>query len=148
MIWWEDFNKGEILEMGSHTFTAEEIVDFARRFDPQPIHLDHEAAKHGFFGSLTASGWHTCAVAMRLKCDSYLNQSKALGSPGMEEIRWLTPVRAGDTLRYTRSVLESRPSASRPGVGLVKQRWEAFNQRGEKVMSAVGWGMFGMRPKE
>jgi acyl dehydratase len=148
MMWWEDFKVGDTAEMGRHTFSAEEIVAVARQFDPQPMHLDAQAAKEGFFGGLTASGWHTCAVAMRLKCESYLNKSKALGSPGVDEIRWLVPVRAGDTTTYTRSVLATRASATRPGVGLVQQCWEAYNQRSEKVMRAVGWGMFGRRPEE
>jgi acyl dehydratase len=146
MIYWEDFKVGDTAEIGSHTFTAESIVEFARQFDPQPMHLDRAAAKEGFFGTLTASGWHVCAVAMRLKVDAYLNRSKAMGSPGVDEIRWLLPVREGDVIRYTRTVLESRPSKSRPHIGLVRQRWDAFNQRGEQVMTSTGWGMFGRRP--
>jgi acyl dehydratase len=146
MIWWEDFKVGERIEMGRHTFEEAEIIAFARQFDPQPFHVDPAAAKEGFFGSLIASGWHTCAVGMRLTVDSHVNYTKSLGSPGLDNIRWHKPVRAGDTVAYSRVVLESRASASRPDAGLVKSRWEAVNQHGELVMSMEGWGMFGRRP--
>src|SRR6267378_486510 len=124
MIWWEDFKVGDSVEMGRHSFTAQEIVDFARRFDPQPFHVDAAAAETSFFGGLIASGWHTCSVGMRLMCESYLNRSKSLGAP----------------------VLATRASSTRPGVGLVKHRWEALNQKGELVLTMEGWGMFGRRP--
>ena len=147
MIWWEDFKPGDRIEMGTHTFGAEEIVAFARQFDPQPFHTDPEAAKGSFFGGLIASGWHTCAIGMRLTVDSHLNETRSLGSPGLDNIRWLKPVRAGDTLAYSRVVLEARASGSRPDAGLVKSRWEAVNQHGELVMTMEGWGMFGRRPR-
>jgi acyl dehydratase len=146
MIWWEDFKVGERIEMGRHTFTEAEIIAFAERFDPQPFHTDPRAAKDSFFGGLIASGWHTCAVGMRLTVESHVNRTKSLGSPGLDNIRWLKPVRAGDTVSYSRLVLESRASASRPDAGLVKSRWEAVNQHGELVMTMEGWGMFGRRP--
>jgi acyl dehydratase len=146
MIWWEDFKVGEVAEMGRHTFTQEEIVAFARQFDPQPFHIDAAAAKGGPFDGLIASGWHTCSIGMRLMVESYVNDSKSLGSPGLDNIRWLSPVRPGDTITYTRVLLESRASASRKDVGLVKSRWEAVNQKGELVLTMEGWGMFGRRP--
>jgi acyl dehydratase len=146
MMYWEDFAPGQRFEMGAHTFTEEEIIAFARQFDPQPFHIDREAAKKSFFGGLIASGWHTCSIAMRLSVDTYVSKTVSLGSPGLDNIRWLKPVRAGDTIRYARVVLESRPSASRSDVGLVKGRWEATNQAGELVMTMEGWGMFGRRP--
>ena len=145
-MWWEDFEAGESADMGSHCFTEEEIIAFARQFDPQPFHTDPQAAARSAFGGLIASGWHTCAIGMRLMVENYVSRTVSLGSPGVDEIRWLKPVRPGDTLTYRRTVLESRASASRPGVGLVKQRWEALNQRGELVLSMEGWGMFGRRP--
>jgi acyl dehydratase len=148
MIWWEDFKVGEVAEMGRHTFTEEEIVDFGRRFDPQPFHTDPRAAKDSFFGGLIASGWHTCAVGMRLMVESYVSKSRSLGSPGLDSIRWLKPVRPGDTIAYRRVVLESRASQSRKDVGLVKSRWEAVNQDGELVLTMEGWGMFGRRPEK
>jgi acyl dehydratase len=146
MIWWEDFKVGERIEMGRHTFTEAEIIAFAEQFDPQPFHTDPRAAKDSFFGGLIASGWHTCAVGMRLTVESHVNRTQSLGSPGLDNIRWLKPVRAGDTVSYSRVVLESRASASRPGAGLVRSRWEAVNQHGELVMTMEGWGMFGRRP--
>jgi acyl dehydratase len=146
MIWWEDFKVGERSEMGRHTFGRDEIVAFARQFDPQPFHVDPDAAKASPFGGLIASGWHTCAVGMRLMVDQYIGRTVSLGSPGIEDIRWLKPVRAGDTLTYSRTVTESRASATRAGVGLVKHRWEAVNQAGETVLTMEGWGMYGRRP--
>ena len=146
MIWWEDFKVGERSEMGRHTFGEEEIVAFARQFDPQPFHLDAQAAKATPFGGLIASGWHTCAVGMRLMVDQYIGRTVSLGSPGIEDIRWLRPVRAGDTLTYSRIVTGSRASTTRAGVGLVKHRWEAVNQSGETVLTMEGWGMYGRRP--
>jgi len=146
MIWWEDFKVGERSEMGRHTFGEKEIVEFARQFDPQPFHLDAEAAVKTPFGGLVASGWHTCAVGMRLMVESYIGRTVSLGSPGIDNVRWLKPVRAGDTLVYARTVIETRPSASRKGVGLVKHRWEAVNQSGETVLTMEGWGMYGRRP--
>ena len=145
MMWWEDFAVGTASDLGSHTFSADEIVAFGRQFDPQPYHSDAEAAKRSPFGGLIASGWHTCAVGMRLLCDALMHRSASLGSPGVDQIRWLKPVRAGDTLAYRRIVVESRASSTRKGVGLVKQRWEAVNQRGELVLTMEGWGFFGRK---
>jgi acyl dehydratase len=146
MIWWEDFKVGERSEMGRHTFATDEIIAFARQFDPQPFHTDADAARDTPFGGLIASGWHTCAVGMRLMVENYIGRTVSLGSPGIDDIRWLKPVRAGDTLTYSRIVIESRASASRAGVGLVKHRWEAVNQSGETVLTMEGWGMYGRRP--
>lgn len=146
MLYWEDLKDGGTVEMGSHTFTEQEIIDFARQFDPQPFHVDPEAAKKSFFKGLIASGWHTCAIAMRLMVDKYVNSSASLGSPGLDNIRWLAPVRAGDTITYQRVTTAARVSESKPDIGLVQSRWEARNQRGETVMTMEGWGMFRRRP--
>jgi len=145
MKYWEDFQIGERAELGRHTFTEEEIVEFGRRYDPQPFHIDVESAKQSAFGGLIASGWQTCAIGMRLMVEGYIRQTVSLGSPGIENIRWLKPVRPGDTIAYSRIVLESRASTTRKGVGLVKHRWEAVNQRGELVLTMEGWGMFGRK---
>jgi acyl dehydratase len=145
MIWWEDFRVGDSTEMGRHTFTEEEILSFGRRFDPQPFHVDPAAAGATVFGGLIASGWHTCAVGMRLMVESYLHRTKSLGSPGIDSIRWLKPVRPGDTLVYRRTVVESRASTTRREVGLVKHRWDAVNQSGELVLTMEGWGLFGRK---
>jgi acyl dehydratase len=145
MKWWEDFKVGESAELGRHTFSEEEIVAFGRQFDPQPFHVDPARARDSAFGGLIASGWHTCAVGMRLMVEGYINQTASLGSPGIENIRWLKPVRPGDTLTYRRIVIAARASTSRKGVGLVKHRWEALNQHGELVLTMEGWGMFGRK---
>ena len=145
MKYWEDFKLGERAELGRHTFSEEEIVAFGRQYDPQPFHIDVGQAAGGPFGGLIASGWQTCAVGMRLMVEGYINQTVSLGSPGIDNIRWLKPVRPGDTIAYSRVVLESRASTTRKGVGLVKHRWEAVNQRGELVLTMEGWGMFGRK---
>ena len=145
-LYWEDFVVGDALVMGAHTFSPEEIVAFARLYDPQPFHVDPSQADASFFGGLIASGWHTCAVGMRFAVDSYINASASMGSPGVDNIRWPRPVRPGDTITYSRTVIASRASQSRPGVGLVQVRIDAVNQAGETVMTNEGWGMFGRRP--
>ena len=140
--YWEDFNVGERMVLGTKTFTEEEIIRFAKEFDPQPFHVDKEKAEQSFFGGIIASGWHTCSVAMRMMCDAYLNESASIGSPGVDNIRWLKPVRPGDTLRAERVILESRASSSKTDIGIVKSRWEMFNQHNEMVMSMEGISMF------
>ena len=142
---WEDFVVGAVREFGATAVTREAILAFAAQFDPQPFHLDEAAAERGLFGGLSASGWHTCAMAMRMMCDAYLLQSSSLGSPGIDALRWLRPVRPGDTLSVRLTTLASRPMASRPTVGLVQSEWEVLNQRHEVVLSMQGWGMFGRR---
>jgi len=145
MKYWEDFKIGERAELGRHAFTEAEIVAFGEQYDPQPFHTQPEKAKQSAFGGLIASGWQTCAVGMRLMVEGTINQTVSLGSPGIDNIRWLKPVRPGDTLAYSRIVLASRASATRKDVGLVKHRWEAVNQRGELVLTMEGWGMFGRK---
>ena len=145
-IFWEDFEPGAVREFGSHTLTAEEIVRFAREFDPQPFHLDEAAGRASVFGGLAASGWHTCSLVMRMMCDAYLLDSSSLGSPGLENIKWLKPVLAGDTLRVRLTVTDTRAMASRPLIGLVRCAWEVMNQRGATVLTMEGWNMFGRRP--
>lgn len=145
-LYWEDFSSGEVVEIGRHTFTQEEIIAFATQFDPQPFHTDPDAARSTFYGGLIASGWHTCAVGMRLMVQAYIGRAASAGSPGVDSIRWLGPVRPGDTITYRRVIVETRPSGSRPGIGLVRSRSEALNQRGEIVMTMDGWGMFRRRP--
>lgn len=143
--YWEDFPVGSVTEFGGITVSKEDIMRFAREFDPQPFHLDEDAAKHSMFGGLIASGWHTCGLAMRMMCDAYLLQAASLGSPGVDNIRWLKPVRPGDTLRVRCVVLEARPLESKPHVGLVRNRWEVLNQHDEEVMQMEGYGMFKRR---
>ncbi|MFP5399979.1 MAG: MaoC family dehydratase, partial [Gammaproteobacteria bacterium] len=128
---WEDFPVGSVREFGAATLTREAVIAFARDFDPQPFHLDDAAAEASLFGRLSASGWHTCALAMRMMCDAYLLESSSLGSPGVDHLRWLKPVFPGDTLRMRMEVLEARPMNSRPDVGLLRTRWEVINQGGD-----------------
>ena len=144
--YWEDLPVGRVLALGSVTVEREEVLAFARQYDPQPFHLDDEAAARSMFGRLSASGWHTCAMAMRIMCDDYLLRSASLGSPGIDNLRWLAPVFPGDTLRMRFEVLAARPMASRPGIGLVQSRWHLINQHDQPVLSMEGWGMFRMRP--
>lgn len=145
-IYWEDFPVGLTIETDGLTLSREDIVAFARQFDPQPFHVDEEAARRSAYGGLIASGWHTAAVAMRLYYDAVLSRAASHGSPGVEKLSWLRPVRPGDTLRARVVVTEARPSRSRPGMGLVRSAWRVLDQRGETVMEMEGWGMFGRRP--
>jgi acyl dehydratase len=138
MLHWEDFTPGWSYESPSRTLAADEITRFAREYDPQRYHVDEQAAKATPFGGLIASGWQTCAVAMRLMCDGYLNDSTCIGSPGIEELRWTKPVRPGDALRFRATVLEQTPSRSEPRRGTVKFRWDVLNQRDEVVCTMVG----------
>jgi len=142
---WEDFPVGTVREFGSVTLDRDDIVEFASRYDPQPFHLDEAAGRHTPFGGLVASGWHTAALAMRMMCDAYLLDAASLGSPGVDSLRWLAPVRPGDTLHGRMTVIGARPMKSRPDAGLVESRWEVFNQRDEQVLTMSGWGMFARR---
>ncbi|NEX62806.1 MaoC family dehydratase [Noviherbaspirillum galbum] len=144
--YFEDFEVGKTIEVGTRTVSEAEIIEFARQFDPQPFHVDREAASRSIYGGVIASGWHTCAMMMRLMVDGFLNKSSSMGSPGVDEIRWLKPVRPGDTLKVTTTAVEARPSSSKPDRGVVVTRWEATNQKGELVATVTGMGMFGRRP--
>jgi acyl dehydratase len=143
--YFEDLTPGLTLEFPGPTVTAEEIVDFAKKFDPQPFHVDEEAAKRSMFGRLAASGWHTAAMTMRMACDGYLLDSSSMGSPGLDELKWTRPVYAGDTLRLKMTVLDARPSRSKPDRGAVQSKWEVFNQQGELVMHCTSWGLMAKR---
>lgn len=146
--YFEDFEPGRVFELGSRTVTADEIVTFAREFDPQPFHVDEEAAAASVFGGLIASGWHTGAMWMRLYVDAVVGDSAALGSPGIEELRWLAPVRPGDTLHGRLTVLEATPSERRADRGTIRSRGELVNQDGVTVMAMVARGHFSRRPKD
>ena len=141
----EDFEPGQVYELGSKVVTEDEIVAFARQFDPQPFHLDPEAAKDSVFGGLIASGWHTGAMWMRLYVDSLLGGGSGQGSSGIEELRWLAPVRPGDTLSGRLIVLEVTSSESHPDRGTIRIRGEMVNQDGVTVMSMVSRGRFARR---
>src|SRR5215207_10341286 len=128
MRYFEDFEPGRVFELGEHRVTREEIVDFARRWDPQPFHVDEDAAQDGPFGGLIASGWHTCAIYMRLYVDSLLRDTAGMGSPGVDELRWLKPVRPDALLRARLTVLEATPSERRPERGTVLARMEMLGE--------------------
>ncbi len=144
-VYWEDFSVGQVIKLGMRAVPREEIIEFARRYDPQPFHTDEEAAKNSIYGGLIASGWHTCALMMRLLYDGLIKRAASMGSPGIDNIRWLKPVRPGDTLRAQMTIMETHASASRPDRGLIKSNWEVFNQNDELVMTMVGVGMYRRR---
>jgi acyl dehydratase len=144
--YFEDFEVGKTIAVGSCSVTEEEIVAFATQFDPQLFHVDPAAAKESMYGGVIASGWHTCALMMRLMVDGFLKDAASLGSPGVDEIRWIKPVRGGDTLSMTTTVVEVRPSTSKQDRGVVHTLWEAVNQHGEIVATVKGMGMYLRRP--
>jgi acyl dehydratase len=145
MRYFEDFRPGEVFELGEVTVTESEILEFARRYDPQPIHVDPEAAREGPFGGLIASGWHTGSLFMRLFATDFLNPAASLASPGLEELRWLRPVRPGDVLRGRYEILEAVPSTNDPGRGTLRGRGEFVNQQGEVVLRLVARNHFRRR---
>jgi acyl dehydratase len=145
-LYWEDFPAGHVMDFGGMPVERDAVITFARQFDPQPFHVDEGAARDSLFGGLCASGWHTCAMAMRMMCDAYLLESASVGSPGIDALRWHRPVFPGDTLRVRMQVLSARAMASRPQVGLVQSRWDVRNQHDQTVLTMEGWGMFQRRP--
>ena len=137
-----EFHAGQVLTAGPYVVTEEEVLGFARSYDPQWFHTDPAAAQEGRFGGLIASGWHTCAIAMRLVADKALHGSESFASPGIEYIRWPHPVRPGDQLLLTATVQEVRRSASKPGLGILRWRWELVNQDGAAVLDLVATSLF------
>ena len=146
MIYFEDITVGTKSSFGSYNVTREEVIEFAQKYDPQPFHLDDEAAAKTHFGRLAASGWHTTAMTMAMVVENILNTKQAgLGSPGIDELRWLKPVFPGDTLRCETEVLEKRQSSSRPEMGSFRSRLQVFNQDDEPVMSFISIGLISVR---
>jgi acyl dehydratase len=143
--YFEDFAPGAVFEYGEVRVTESEIIEFARRFDPQHIHIDPDAAARGPFGGLIASGWHTAAMMMRLIVDNFLPKRASFGSPGIDELRWLRPVRPGDVLRVRLRVLEATRSRSRPDRGVVRTLIEVFNQDADAVMSLKAMNIIAVR---
>jgi len=142
---WEDLPVGQTAEIGSVIVQRDEAIDFARKYDPLPFHMDDAAAAQSIFGKLSASGWHTCALAMGLMVRNFLHEAAVLGSPGLEQIKWLRPVYPGDTLTLHQRVIASRPLKSRPDTGLTRFLWEMFNQHGKQVLLMDGYTMFRRR---
>ena len=139
---------GDEIDLGSRQVTETEIIAFARDFDPQPFHIDPDAADASIFGGIIASGWHTCALTMRLLVDGFLSHATSMGSPGVEQIRWLRPVRPGDTLHARIRVLEKRPSQSKPDRGSIKSLTEVTNQAGDLVMTMESFVLMGRSPAQ
>ena len=146
MKYFEDFKVGESLYCGAKTFSKEEIVEFARQFDPQPFHTDEEKAARSQFGGIIASGWHTCAVCMRLVVDAMVSHTASMGSPGVDSIRWLKPVRPGDTVSLRATVLEAEASKSRPDRGRLILAYELRDRQGDLLMTMRAIAMIGRRP--
>ena len=145
--YYEDFTEGQVIELGTiPALTEDEIIAFARLWDPQPFHVDPEAAKESIYGGLIASGWQTALMTMRLQVDSLLSGTDTHGSPGVENIRFRKPVRAGDRLRARYTVLVAEPSAKRPTLGKLLGRTELLDDAGDVVYQMDGWGLVGRRP--
>lgn len=140
MLTFEDFETGRVFKLGPHTISAEEIVEFAIQFDPQPFHVDENSPEAKAMGGIIASGWQTCGLIMRMMCDSYLLNTASQGSAGLEEIRWILPVRPGDTLSGTSTVTGQRLSRSQSALGIVSFDYELKNQDGKPVALIQGTG--------
>ena len=145
LLHFEDMSPGTVFPLGPKQVSAEEIIAFASEYDAQPMHLDEEAGRNSILGGLAASGWHTCSMMMRMMTDSYLLRTAAEGAPGIDFVRWKKPVLAGDTLKGETRVLDSRPSKSRPGLGIVSLRHELRNQKGETVLESENPVMIRLR---
>jgi acyl dehydratase len=144
-LYWEDFVPGAVTAYGPRLVTRAEIVAFATEFDPQPFHLDEEAGRASMFGGLCASGWHSCCLLMRMAADGILLNSSSMGAPGVDEVRWQAPVRPGDALTMRATVLETRPSNTRPELGFVTFKFELYNAAGACAMTLTAPLMFGRR---
>ena len=149
MIFYEDLEIGMTRKFGGYEVTREEVIEFASKYDPQPFHLSDEAAAQTHFGKISASGWHTCSMTMRMMVDNMMNEKSAgLGSPGIDQLRWIKPVYPGDTLRCETEIIEKRRSASRPELGIFKSRIRTFNQKGEMVLEMVSNALMRTRDPE
>lgn len=145
--YFEDYVTGSVHEFGTETLSEDAIIAFARQYDPQPFHIDREAARQTVFGGLIASGWQTAGVMMRMVVEHYLSHVASLASPGLDELRWTRPVRPGDILSVRATVLETRRSRSKPDRGLVRTRFEVLNQHGEPVMSVTALNLLKTRDR-
>jgi acyl dehydratase len=143
---YDEIEVGAVIEVGPYTLGEAELLDFARAWDPQWFHTDADAAAAGRFGGLIASGWQTCAIAMRLGVDGVLRGSESFASPGVERIRWPHPVRAGDTLRLKATILDKRRSTRKPTMGILRWRWQLLNQDGVEVLDMDATSLFDLPP--
>lgn len=143
---WAEFHPGQVIEAGPHEVTEAAVLAFARDFDPQWFHVDPEASDLGRFGGLIASGWHTCGIAMRLAVDTALNGSESFASPGVAHIKWPHPVRPGDRLNFKAIVIETRRSATKPTLGILRWRWHLYNQHRAEVLELEATSLFELSP--
>ena len=143
--YFEDYQVGEQITYGDYLVTEQEMIEFATRYDPQSFHVDPLEAGKSIYGGLIASGWLTGSIMMRLMADNFISPQASMGSPGIDEVRWHKPVRAGDRLKVSVTIVSARQSQSKPDRGIVQSTHEAFNQNGERVMSFKGMGMFRCR---
>jgi len=148
MQFFEDIDPGERHSVGSYTITKDEIVEFAEKYDPQPFHLDEDAAADSIYGGLIASGWQTIAICMRMLVDELVKEQASMGARGADELRWIRPVRPGDTISLTTEVLETRPSERNPEVGEVDTEIIAYNQDDDPVVRWVALGLVARRDPE
>lgn len=146
LYYWEDFVKGQTFECGPITISESQIIDFASQYDPQRFHVNKEAAEETQFKGLIASGWQTAAFMMRMVCDSFMVNSSSVGSPGIESLKWIKPIRPGDTLKTIVEILETRPLNSKPHLGMILSRWSCYNQNNELTTTIEAWNMFEKRP--
>jgi acyl dehydratase len=144
--YWDDYEVGQRYPLGSTSFTEEEIISFAKLYDPQSFHVDPAAARNSIYGGVIASGWHIGSKMMKLFVDNYVDHRTTLGSPGVDELRWLKPVRPGDTLTGWVECAGKVPSRSKPTMGVIHEHWQVSNQKGELVMTAKGINMVRRRP--
>jgi acyl dehydratase len=143
---YDEIEVGAVIDCGAYTLGEDELLAFARDWDPQWFHVDPAAAAQGRFGGLIASGWQTCGIAMRLAVERVLKGSESFASPGVEHIRWPHPVRAGDTLRLTATILDKRRATSRPTMGILRWRWQLANQHGTLVLDMDATSLFDLPP--
>lgn len=146
--YFDDYQDGEVFDFGSYEITEQEIIEFASRYDPQYFHTDPEAAKQSHFGGLVASGWMTGSILMRMMVDGFISHKASMGSPGLDELRWLEPVRPGDVLRGRAIVESMRRSKTKPDRGIINTCWEVRNQDDVVVMRVRGMGMYRTRPTD
>lgn len=146
LYYWEDFVRGQTFECGPITISESQIIDFASQYDPQRFHVNKAAAEETQFKGLIASGWQTAAFMMRMVCDSFMVNSSSVGSPGIESLKWMKPIRPGDTLKTIVEILETRPLNSKPHLGMILSRWSCYNQNNELTTTIEAWNMFEKRP--
>jgi len=140
--YWEDFFKGQVIDCGTMTISESNILEFANQYDPQRFHISKTDAEQTIFKGLIASGWQTGSFMMRMVCDSFMTNSSSIGSPGLESLKWIKPVRPGDTLRTVVEVLETRPLNSKPHLGMILSKWSCYNQHDEITTTIEAWNMF------